>query len=158
MQHEDTERQEQGTVNQNSTGMDIGLRRGIRAFFDVDDITISFWGSAWTGLEVVKVDDRIVSRKRSLRFVTRHRFEHAGIRYEVVFRLISLLRGAMEIELYRNGTLIDSDRARQKKLGIDPKTGEFSLWRAALQIAPFFIAGMAFGAGAALLVEYLTGG
>jgi hypothetical protein len=158
MQHEDKGRNQQSSVEQQTTGIDIGLRRGIRAFFDVDDITISFWGSAWTGLEVVRVDDRIVSRKRSLRFVTRHRFEHAGIGYEVVFRVISLLRGAMEIELYRNGELIDSDRARQNRMGIDPKTGEFSLWRAALQIAPFFIVGMAFGAGAALLVEHLTGG
>lgn len=148
---------ESGTQN-DSARMKMGLRRGIRAFFDVDDITISFWGSAWTFLEVVRIDDHVVSRKRSLRFLTRHHFEHAGVHYEVVFRLKSKVRGQMEIELFRDGELIDSDRAPHNKPGIDPKTGRFSVWRAALQIAPFFIGGMAFGAGAAILVDYLTGG
>ncbi|HMA98058.1 MAG TPA: hypothetical protein VKO38_01240 [Wenzhouxiangella sp.] len=138
--------------------MDTGLRRGIRAFFDVDDITISFWGSAWTGREVVRIDDRVVSSKRSLRFVTRHSFEHAGNRYEIVFRVVSMLRGQMEIELYRNGELIDSDSAQQNKLGIDPKTGQSSLWRLVAQLAPFFVVGMAVGAGAAFLVDLLAGG
>jgi hypothetical protein len=141
-----------------SARMDTGLRRGIRAFFDVDDITISFWGSAWTGQEVVRIDDRVVSRKRSLRFVTRHSFEHAGNRYEIVFRVVSMLRGEMEIELYRNGQLIDSDSVRQNKLGMDPKTGETSIWRLVMQLAPFFVVGLAAGAGAAFLVDLLAGG
>ena len=158
MHNQDTPGIDENEINNDAATLDTGLRRGIRAFFDVDDITITFWGSAWTGLEVVKLDDRVVSRKRSLRFQTRHQFEHAGVRYEIVFRILSLLRGAMEIELYRNGELIDSDRARQNKIGIDPKTGEFSFWRASLSIAPFFIIGMAVGAGAAFLVNYLTGG
>ena len=158
MHNQDTPGIDENEINNDAATIDIGFRRGIRAFFDVDDITITFWGSAWTGLEVVKLDDRVVSRKRSLRFQTRHQFEHAGVRYEIVFRILSLLRGAMEIELYRNGELIDSDRARQNKIGIDPKTGEFSFWRALLSIAPFFIIGMAVGAGAAFLVDYLTGG
>jgi len=158
MNHQTTGREDKGGISNDRSRMDVNLRRGIRAFFDIDDITISFWGSAWTGLEVVEIDDRTVSRKRSLRFLTRHQFEHAGVRYEVVFRVISLLRGEMEIELYRNGELIDSDRARQNKMGINPKTGGFSVWRAVLQIAPFFVGGMAVGAGAAFLVEYLTGG
>jgi len=158
MHNQDTPGIDENEINNDAATLDTGLRRGIRAFFDVDDITITFWGSAWTGLEVVKLDDRVVSRKRSLRFQTRHQFEHAGVRYEIVFRILSLLRGAMEIELYRNGELIDSDRARQNKIGIDPKTGEFSFWRASLSIAPFFIIGMAVGAGAAFLVDYLTGG
>ena len=158
MHNQDTPGIDENEINNDAATLDTGLRRGIRAFFDVDDITITFWGSAWTGLEVVKLDDRVVSRKRSLRFQTRHQFEHAGVRYEIVFRILSLLRGAMEIELYRNGELIDSDRARQNKIGIDPETGDFSFWRAMLWIAPYFIAGMAVGAGAAFLVEYLTGG
>jgi len=158
MHNQDTPGIDENEINNDAATLDTGLRRGIRAFFDVDDITITFWGSAWTGLEVVKLDDRVVSRKRSLRFQTRHQFEHAGVRYEIVFRILSLLRGAMEIELYRNGELIDSDRARQNKIGIDPETGDFSFWRAMLWIAPYFIVGMAVGAGAAFLVEYLTGG
>ena len=158
MQNQDAPRIDPNDIDNDAAKLDTGLRRGIRAFFDVDDITISFWGSAWTGLEVIKLDDRVVSRKRSLRFQTRHQFEHADVRYEIVFRILSLLHGAMEIELYRNGELIDSDRARQNRIGIDPETGEFSVSRALLAIAPYFIDGMAVGAGATFLGEYLTGG
>src|SRR6056297_2058958 len=56
--------------------MEVGFRKGIRTFFDIDGITIALWGSAWTGREIVTVDDRVVSRKWSLRLVTPHHFEH----------------------------------------------------------------------------------
>ncbi|NBB93730.1 MAG: hypothetical protein GVY32_11240 [Gammaproteobacteria bacterium] len=158
MNRHETGRSKEGGMQNDSERMESGLRKGIRAFFDVDDITITFWGSAWSGLEEVRIEDRVVSRKRSLRFRTRHRFEHAGIRYEIEFRVVSMLRGQMEIELYRNGELIDSDRVQQNKLGLNPETGRFSLWRAAWQIAPFFLVGMLAGAGAAFLVDLLAGG
>lgn len=137
--------------------MKAGLRKGIRAYFDVDDITISFWGSAWTGREVVAIDDRVVSSTRNLRFVSEHQFEHAGIDYRIVFRVISMLRGEMHIELFRNGELVDSDEVRQNKLGIDPRTGRFSKWRLLRKIAPYFVLGMLAGALAAYLVDLLTG-
>jgi hypothetical protein len=159
MTHQEFGRNDDGGLADDTTRMKMGLRRGIRAFFDVDDITISFWGSAWTGLEVVRIDDRVVSRKRSLRFLTRHHFEHHGIRYELVFRIVSMLRGQMEIELYRNGKLIDSDAATSiGTLGFDPETGRFSAWRAVMHIAPYFIVGMASGAAAFFLVDFLMGG
>jgi hypothetical protein len=148
---------EEDANHQNGERMASGLRKGIRAFFDVDDITIAFWGSAWTGLEEVRIEDEVVSRKRSLRFVTRHAFAHAGVHYEIVFRIVSMLRGEMEIELYREGELIDSDRVRQNRIGIDPATGRSSPWRAVLQIAPYFVVGLLAGAGAAFLVDWLTG-
>ncbi len=137
--------------------MEVGMRKGIRAFFDIDGITIAFWGSAWTGREVVTVDDRVVSNKLSLRFATEHHFEHAGIHYKLVFRVLSMLGGHMRIELYREGELIDSDEFRQKYAVVDPGTGRVSLWRTFLRILPYFVLGMLAGAGAAWLVEYLTG-
>jgi len=143
-------------TNKNSR-MEVGLRKGIRAFFDVDGITISMWGSAWTGREVVTVDDRVVSRKWSLRRVTPHHFEHAGIRYKLVFRVVSMLRGELHIELYREGELVDSDHFRQNQFGIDPETGKFSAWCLAKKLAPYFVLGMLAGAAAAWLVDYLTG-
>lgn len=138
--------------------MEVGLRKGIRAFFDIDDITIAFWGSAWTGREVVTVEDRIVSDKRSLRFETAHHFEHAGIHYKLVFEVVSVLRGEFRIELHREGVLVDSDRFRQSDFGVDPATGRFSWWRLLRTLAPYFVAGMAVGAGAAWLVDHLLGG
>lgn len=138
--------------------MDAGVYKGIRAFFDVDDITIGFWGSAWTGREMVTVEGRVVSIKRNLRFVSEHRFSHGGVDYRIVFRVISLLRGQLYIELYRNETLIDSDQASSNQLGIDPKTGEFSARRLLWKLAPFFVVGMVVGAGGSFLVDLLTGG
>ena len=156
--HDETQSNEQQAMQDGSGRMKVGLGKGIRAFFDIDDITIAFWGSAWTGREVVTVDDRVVSDKRSLRLVTEHHFEYAGIHYKLVFHLKSFMRGLMQIELYREGELVDSDYWRQMALiGVDPRTGEFSLWRTALKIAPFFVLGIVCGAGAAWLVDYLTG-
>lgn len=138
--------------------MEVGLRKGIRAFFDLDGITISFWGSTWTGREIVTVEERVVSDKRSFRIKTLHRFEHGGIHYKLVFHVASTVRGDFRIELYRNGELVDSDRFRQSDLGVDPETGRFSAWRLARKLAPYFALGMLFGASVALLVDYLTGG
>lgn len=138
--------------------METGLRKGIHAFFDVDDITIGFWGSAWSGREVITVEDRVVSTKRNMRFVSEHRFSHAGVDYRIVFRVISLWRGKLRIELYRNGALIDSDQASSNQMGVDPKTGEFSVRRLLWKLAPFFVVGMLTGAAGAFLVDLLAGG
>jgi hypothetical protein len=138
--------------------METGLRKGIRAYFDVDDITIGFWGSTWSGREIVTVEDREVSRSRNMRFVSEHEFSHAGIDYRIVFRVLSLWRGEVRIELYRNGELIDSDQASNTQLGIDPETGEFSWRRLAWKLAPFFLVGMVAGAAGAFLIDLLTGG
>lgn len=146
-------------MTQGNGRMEVGMRKGIRAFFDVDDITIAFWGSAWTGREVVTVDDRIVSKKLSLRFTTEHRFEHAGIRYKLVFRILSMLVGHIRIELYREGKLVDSDEFRQTGHGsFDPRTGRVRIWRTILKLLPYFVLGMLAGSAAAWLVEYLAGG
>ncbi|MDZ7789269.1 MAG: hypothetical protein U5L08_02000 [Xanthomonadales bacterium] len=158
MNNHETRRNEEGGMNNGGERMETGLRKGIRAFFDVDEITIGFWGSAWSGREIVTVEDRVVSRKRNLRFVSEHRFSHAGIDYRIVFRVISLLRGKLRIELHRDGVLIDSDQVSSNQWGIDPATGEFSVWRLLWKLAPFFVVGMLTGAAAAFLVDFLTGG
>lgn len=158
MTRHETGSNDQGGMDNGNGRMEGGLRKGILAFFDIDDITIGFWGSAWTGREVVTIDGHVVSSKWSLRFVTEHHFEHAGIHYKVVFRVISMLRGELHIELYREGELVDSDHWRQTEyLGIDPKTGRVSVWRTILKIAPYFVLGMLAGSGAAWLVDYLAG-
>lgn len=145
-------------MTRNNSRMEVGFRKGIRTFFDIDGVTISVWGSTWTGREIVTIDDRVVSSKWSLRFVTPHHFEHAGIHYKLVFRVVSMLRGELHIELYRESELVDSDHFRQSQFGTDPETGKFSAWRFARKLAPFFVLGMLSGAAAAWLVRYLMGG
>lgn len=158
--HENSSIQKTSTGKQmtgNNSRMEVGFRKGIRTFFDIDGITIAMWGSTWTGQEIVTVDDRVVSRKWSLRLVTPHHFEHAGIHYKLVFRVVSMLRGELHIELYREGELVDSDHFRQSQLGLDPESGRFSVWRFAKKLAPYFVLGMLSGAAVAWLVDYLLG-
>jgi hypothetical protein len=161
--HNMIEHQRQGDneMNGGNGRMRVDVRKGIRTFFDIDGITIAFWGSSWNGREVVTVDDRVVSKKWSLRYVTEHHFECNGIRYKLVFRVLSLLRGEFRVELYREGDLVDTDfhkmNAGGTGLGVDPDTGQFSGWVLAKQLGPYFVIGMAAGAGAAWLVEQLSG-
>lgn len=86
--------------------MIVSARRGIQCYFDVDDITISVWGSAWTGREIKKVDDRVVSNKLSIRFSTSHDFEHQGHQYQVRFIIASAFTGLIRVELIRDGELV----------------------------------------------------
>lgn len=117
------------TRNEKRPEMIVSARKGIQCYFDVDDFTISVWGSAWTGREIVKVDDQVVSSKLSIRFSTTHNFEHRGHRYQVRFLIASMSTGLTRIELYRDGKLIDFDEARHRSIRIDPATGKVD-WRA----------------------------
>lgn len=118
------------TSNRHPTkpAMIVSARKGIQCFFDVDGVTISVWGSAWTGREIVRVDDRVVSNKLSIRFKTVHQFEHLGHQYTVNFIIASVATGLTRIELHRDGELIDFDEARHRSTPFDPATGKFN-WR-----------------------------
>ena len=89
----------------------IGLRQGIRCYFDVDDITISVWCSGLTGREIVSVDDRVVSDRINWRRRSRHAFEHAGVAYTIDVIIESVWSYRCRIELHRNGKWIDADSA-----------------------------------------------
>lgn len=131
--------------------MDVSLGRGVRSYFDVDDITISLWGSAWSGREVVRVDDRIVSDRRSYRMSTPHRFDHGGHQYEVVFSIESVLRGRYRAELHRDGVLVDSDSAGYPMF--DRRSGPRG-WGV---LKLLFVAGMLAGFGFVALVRAMGG-
>jgi len=157
MNDEQREHQPAGDLHHGGSRMEVDARHGVRGYFDVDDVTIGVWGSIWTGREIVTVDDRIVSDRRSYRRATPHHFEHAGVQYKLVFRVGSILQGEYIVELYRNGSLIDNDRVTHINM-MDPETGQFSWRRVARKLAPYFVIGMVFGAGAAFLVDMLVGG
>lgn len=116
--------------------LSVGLRDGVRCYFDVDDITISVWGSSLTGREVIRVDDQVVSDRVSWRLRTRHEFEHAGVAYIVDVIIESIFHARYRIVLYRNGQQVDSDSA------------EWSAWPSSLTRS--FVVGLLVGFGAAL--------
>ncbi|MGY6553435.1 MAG: hypothetical protein ACXIUM_02820 [Wenzhouxiangella sp.] len=113
----------------------------------MDEITIHFWASSWTGREIVTVrnggGDQVVSDLRRFRFKSAHQFEYGGHHYRVAFRGVP---GKATIELYRDGQMIDSDQFDANALPLNPETGKLD-WAAAFkQLAPIVLIGGAFGA------------
>lgn len=126
--------------------LDLSLGGGIRCYFDVDGVTITVWGSAWSGREKVWVDDRLVSTAWSIRYTTEHVFEHDGRRYTVLFKILSILKGDVRIELYRDGQLVDFDQATFQTVKVDPQTGRIA-WGVELRsLLVWVLVGAGFGA------------
>ncbi|MEE4638090.1 MAG: hypothetical protein V2J42_05075 [Wenzhouxiangella sp.] len=136
--------------------MKINARSGIECWFDVDGVVIRYWASAWTGREIVSVvegdHERVVSDKRSFRFLTPHEFEIAGRAYRLEFQM---KLGSIELRLYRDGDLVDSDIYSDESVRVDPVTGRLD-WRVAIKsILPSLLAGLAVGLGFGYLVGWL---
>ncbi len=77
-------------------------------FADGND-EIEIHGSAISGKETVYYNEEIVSEKRSFGITSHHLFNRGGNDYKVTFTVTSLLRGAIECSLYRNGKLIGQE-------------------------------------------------
>jgi len=129
--------------------MKISFKRGIECFFDVDDFTIRVWGSAWTGRELVELDGQTVSSKLSLRRSTPHEFNYRGHQYKVIFSIVEFKSGLFEVQLYRDGKLIDSDQGRHASIPVNTETGEVDWrryrWQLALQALLGGVVGGIFG-------------
>ena len=144
-----------GLLHGNSR-MKITARSGIECWFDVDGVIVRYWASAWTGREIVSVvegdAERVVSDKRSFRFQTPHDFEVAGRPYQLNFRM---KLGSLELRLYRDGELIDSDVYSNEAIRFDPATGRLD-WRYAVKklFVPIMV-GMLAGLGFGYLVGML---
>ena len=136
----------QSTEHTESSRMKLSMRRGIEAWFDVDDITIHLWASNWTGREKVTLIEgdqaRVVSRQTSWRFKTPHAFTHNGHRYRLD---LSIGMGKAMVELYRDGTLIDSDQINQSGLRTNPATGKLDWGHAMKYLLVPLLAGAAVG-------------
>lgn len=130
------------------SSMKVGFS-GFERWFDVDGINIRYWGSNWTGREIVSVIDgdseQVVSDKRSFQFKTPHEFDYRGSNYRLD---LSMSVGVIELLLYRDGQLVDSDSYGSKPaLKINPETGRLDWgWAVKKVILPLLAAGVV-GAG-----------
>ena len=129
--------------------MEVDWKRGVRCYFDVDDVTIELWASYWTGREEVRVDGELVSSVRSLRMSTTHAFTWNGIDYELVVTCHLWRSGKFEVTLYREGEKIDSDEAAVVGTDLTDEDGNLLLGRVVRKIGPVFLTsgllGAAFG-------------
>ncbi len=152
-------------VKSSKTGADSSMKVGFSGFerwFDVDGINIRYWGSNWTGREIVSIIDgdseQVVSDKRSFRFKTPHEFEYQGRNYRLDLGLglsAHNLFGYIELLLYRDGELVDSDTYGSKAPQVNPETGRLDWVWAMKKIVVPLLAGGIVGAGFGYLLGSL---
>lgn len=134
----------------------VSLVNGIQCYFDIGEHTISVWGSAYSGREIVRIDNQVVSDSRNLcGLQSRHDFTLDGVSYHLVFKTESIMRGHYGVYLYRGDTLIDSDD------GCYPlfRMGKWQGWRGfCLWIVLCFGGGIIFGFLGVLVGTWLSGG
>ena len=84
----------------------VSFKHGYWFYFDDEGTQIVAHVSALTGKEVVFVDDEIVSNKRNFRLQATHSFAHKERQYEVTIAMVSLIKGAINCRLQRDGVLL----------------------------------------------------
>lgn len=136
-------------------GFSVTFLQGVQCYFDIGEHTISVWGSAWSGREIVRVDDQVVSDSRNLSLrQNRHDFTLDGVAYHIVFKTESILRGHYGAYLYRGDTLVDSDDGSYTF-----QLGKWRGWRGVLLwVLLWFIGGAIFGFFGVLTYNWLSGG
>lgn len=134
----------------------VSFFQGIQCYFDIGEHTISVWGSAWSGREIVRVDNQVVSDSRNLSLrQNRHDFTLGGVSYYLVFKTESILRGHYGVYLYRGDTLIDSDDGCYTLF----RMGKWPGWRGVLLwVLLYFGSGAIFGFLGVLVYIWLSGG
>lgn len=114
------------------------------SFFDVAEHNIKVVVSFTNGLEQVYLNDKLVSRIRSWRFSSVHKFELNGQPVEVRIRTLSLFKGPLQIELYVNGHYQDGDEWDLKRIKQQFNTGIKQNWPMFLLM--IFVCGLLGGA------------
>lgn len=125
----------------------VTLIDGYWFYFQDEGTDIAVHGSAWSGKETVYVNDNPVSDKRALlSCVSEHEFTHGAHDYKVRYEVTSLMCGALECSLFKDGTLL----ASQKKAYIEKNK---NTW---MKVLFLFFAGFGFGSAVASLVKYFA--
>lgn len=79
---------------------------GLKIKFQEGGHTITFCISLYTGREEVRIDDQIVSKKRSFRSKTKHHVQFKGNEYVIEFTINSLIKATWTCLLFKNGVLV----------------------------------------------------
>jgi len=120
----------------------VSMLKGYWFYFKYNNNDISVHGSSWSGKEVVYFNNHPVSMKRNItNFKSTHEFEAEGVSYTVNVNLISVLKGAVETEVFANG-----ESLAKQTLAIAKKGAKNEPWYKVLAfIVAFFVVGAAFG-------------
>ena len=116
----------------------VSLRKGYWFYFEHEGNDISMFGSVWSGKEKVFFNNKEVSAFRNLtKLKSEHRFETGGHCYELKTHMTSMLKGQLEVSLYCDGELIQTESVAQVS-----KVNKKSFF---LTIGSFLVLGYLFG-------------
>ncbi|MGS2719250.1 hypothetical protein [Paraglaciecola aestuariivivens] len=94
---------------------------GYKFYFQDGDNQIACFGNYFTGKEEVYFNDELVSSKRNQSVISKHSFEIAGEKYQIVYEMQNILSGRLECSFYKNKHLIEQQQQSSIALLKDPK-------------------------------------
>lgn len=127
-----------------------------RAYFEHGGHEIVLVLSAYSGLERVYADNRLVSRRRNWHFRSVHAFRVDGVAYELEVAMAkglkNLLCSEMDVHLKADGKTVDRDRIHGLEYMVGKRRAPMTWKRVLFFLLPFFVAGAATG----FVVGYLV--
>ena len=97
-------------IQRNDNMSQVTLRKGYWFYFDHEGNDISMHGSAWSGKETVYFNNKSVSSFRNVsKRKSEHSFNENGRVYKVTSNMKSILRGSLEVALYCDGVLVQTE-------------------------------------------------
>ena len=91
------------------------LSKGINFYFEDGDNKIRVFCSMVSGKEIVYLNDKEVSNKRSLRTKTIHKFTKNKIKYEVEVEMTKILLGHIDCTLIKDGAHLETTHYTYEK-------------------------------------------
>lgn len=91
------------------------FRTGIYFVFKDADNIITFWGSCFSGKEIVYLNGNNVAESRRMKMDAEHKFkDEAGNAYTIKLQTINALKGIIECRLYKNEIQIGGYQCRYR--------------------------------------------
>ena len=104
-------------INENQA-ITASLFKGINFHFKDGENKINVIGSMISGKETIYLNGTQVSKKRSMRMVSLHKFTHHEVSYEVELKVTDLIWGKMDCTLIENDTHFKTLKFTLARLGI----------------------------------------
>ncbi len=127
------------------------------SYFDLGEDSIRVETSILSGREWVYVNEKLVSNKLSWRFKTVHPLTVQGQTVEVIVKLSGRFRTAIQVELWVEGTLKDSDEWDLRRMtGTAP--GQKKSWPLQATLLIIFLSGIGWAFLGFKFATWLYGG
>lgn len=133
----------------NTDGITVSMSKGIKANFKLGEHLIEYWGSAYSGKEVLKVDGELIAESRNFKTKSVHEFNIDGKSCQLCLRVRPFFKFSAVISLECEGELV---QRFQLTYGNTRKVAWYFRY---LDILAFFILGWVFMAEVISLNELI---